>query len=90
MLSEFEAIQETRPGEMLIEDLVAINECGHDTGRIGVAENGDAVVYVANEHIADKLEPALQNAQHIRTRVVPKVTRERLELALPAADDDDQ
>ena len=88
MLAQYDQVQDTRAGGMLREDVVAIHECGETTARIGIMENGDVAMYVSSPELADLLEPAVQNAQHVRTRIVPKVTRETLNL-LPARDDDE-
>lgn len=88
VLAQWEQLGDSRAGQMLIEDIAAMEIHGADTARVAIGEKGEVILYCADEHIADKVEPAVQHARRVRTRVLPRVTREML-AQLPVVDEDD-
>lgn len=87
LLAHYEDLQDTRPGQMLVEDLVALDRFGAATARIGVTPEGTAAVVAGSEQIADEVERALGRTQTIRVITIPRVTRQRLE-ALEVEEDE--
>lgn len=87
LLAHYEELQETRPGQMLVEDLVALDRFGSETARIGVTPEGTAAVVAGSEQIADAVERALGRTHTIRVITIPRVSRERLE-AMDVEEDD--
>ena len=87
MLARFEELQDTRPGQMLVEDLTALHLHGDDTARVGF-KGGTMHVFVADEGVAARVQKAIEAVQAVRVRVLPKVTREVLD-RLPSAEDDE-
>ena len=76
----YQEAQDDPVGRLLLEDLAASREHGGESVRVGIAPDGAAVVYAADEDVGKRVGESLRNTGHVRVRQIPKLTMEQFEL----------
>jgi hypothetical protein len=79
-------------GGLLVEDLAASREHGLVTARVGIAPDGNPIVYARDEAVAKRIGEAMQNQTAVHVRPMPpldvrefKLLSRQAESALGAA-----
>ena len=81
MVRSYVELKDTRAGEMMAEDLVAMDQFGENSVRLGLDQDGNLSMISGRGSVSDAIEPALRAARVIPTRMVPKTTtRETLDM----------
>ncbi len=58
-------------GGLLVEDLAASREHGLVTARVGIAADGNPIVYARDEAVAKRIGEAMQNQTAVHVRAIP-------------------
>ena len=58
-------------GGLLVEDLAASREHGLVTARVGIAPDGNPIVYARDEAVAKRIGEAMQNQTAVHVRPIP-------------------
>ncbi len=67
-------------GGLLVEDLAASREHGLVTARVGIAPDGNPIVYARDEAVAKRIGEAMQNQTAVHVRPIPPLDMEDFRL----------
>jgi hypothetical protein len=73
-------------GGLLVEDLAASREHGLVTARVGIAPDGNPIVYARDEAVAKRIGEAMQNQTAVHVRPIPPLDVREFKLLSRQAD----
>lgn len=76
----YQSLQGHPLGDLVVEDLAASREHGRITGRVGIAADGQPVIYARSESTAKQLGEAVRRASTVHVRSIPELTMAQFEV----------
>lgn len=73
-------VQEHPLGGLLVEDLAASREHGVITGRVGIAPDGNPIIYARDRVVAEQIGKAVQHSTAVHVRPIPAMDVEQFKM----------